>query len=84
MPQNADRKATKSIFVARRWYFSICPTPPLLRPEEWGWILHDGKYKIKWFKENVAPPSLDDIIVKHNDEDEDYGDSNDDHDSMMI
>ena len=45
--------------ITRRWNSTLLPHPPHEVPENSGWKLEDGCYKINWFYGEAAPRSLD-------------------------
>ena len=50
-------KIKRTAFVASRWYSSTMPIEPVVSPADHGWVLHDGKFEIKWFDGETAPCS---------------------------
>ena len=71
-------KIKRIAFVASRWCTSTMPIEPAVYPEDHGWVLQDGKYKIKWFDGEAAPRSLDILLNDVAEDDEDNEDVADD------
>ena len=53
------QKLRRTNFIARLWLSSTEPHPPGDLPEEFGWKLQDGSYKINWFSGDTTPSMLD-------------------------
>ena len=64
-------KIKRTSLVASKWYSSTDPYEPDMPPECHGWIIHEGKYKMKWFEGPAAPKSLDIVLTDAGSEDED-------------
>jgi hypothetical protein len=55
-------KIKRANYVASVWKNAGLVQPCTLSPEESGWILDDGSYKIKWFDGDQLPKSLCEIL----------------------
>ena len=53
------QKLRRTYFKARLWLSSTEQHPPEDLPEEFGWKLQDGSYKINWFAGDTTPSMLD-------------------------
>ena len=58
-------------FVAVKWLFSTSVSMPDMSPENCGWYLVDGKYKIKWFDGSCSPSILSVTVSDASDEEVD-------------
>ena len=67
-----QEKITRTALVASRWLSSTEQFQKPMSSKDHGWMLEDGKYKIKWFDGSAAPRSLDIIL-----DDADISDSED-------
>ena len=52
-------KIKRANLVCSRWKSSLFSTSPPFNPEESGWLLKDGEYRVLWFVGPVAPKTID-------------------------
>ena len=53
------QKMKRTHFVARQWLSTTSSCAPVMSPEDHGWKLVDGGYKLFWFEGDASPRSLD-------------------------
>lgn len=74
--QNVLReKIKRTKFVYLMWSNLDSAHPPTLLPENYGWVLSEGSYKIKWHTGKMVPENLEDIVLtseSQSSEDEEY------------
>ena len=77
-------KLKRTNYVCSIWLNAFEAYPPDFNPENCGWVMKEGAYRILWFEGDVSPTSVDGIC--HDDEDDetagndDYEDGEDDTD----
>ena len=60
MQKGCAIKVEAQNFVCSIWLNAFSPHPPSFDPENCGWLIKNGAYKILWF-EDVSPMSVEDI-----------------------
>ena len=61
-----QNKMYRTNYVASLWRNATLSKPDILKPEENGWLLDDGAYKVTWFDCDQIPSSLAAILTNGN------------------
>lgn len=61
-------KFRRTQLIARRWLSTADPHPPDDNPEDFGWKLQDGNYKINWFDGDTLPNIMEVVLSEDLDE----------------
>ena len=64
------KKCKRTWYVARLWMSSTSAIPDARKPEDYGWTLQDGAYKIIWFEGDASPRALDIVCEENSQTDE--------------
>ncbi|KAK6168762.1 hypothetical protein SNE40_019945 [Patella caerulea] len=50
-------------YISGIWNNATASEPAFTKPEEFGWVLGDHRYSLKWFDGDQVPKSLDSILI---------------------
>ncbi|KAI9563777.1 hypothetical protein GHT06_011242 [Daphnia sinensis] len=53
------------------WNNATQKYPKVFHPSENGWVLANSKYTLNWFDGELAPPTLEDMVVEEAEADDD-------------
>ena len=68
-----QKKILQTTFVGDMWHNAFNSNIITSLPENFGWILVEGKYKIQWFEGHISPSSIKSVCI--NDEEEKISDT---------
>lgn len=54
----------RSHYICHLWRNAHLKNPTELRPEDYGWIEDEGRYKILWFKGEQLPTLVADVMIQ--------------------
>lgn len=57
-----QQQLLRYLYIAGIWQNSHLKVPTVLKPEDNGWNLIDGKYVFNWFEGNTFPSSIYEIL----------------------
>ena len=77
-PRVVLEKLKRTNYVCSIWLDAFEAHPPDFNPENCGWVMKEGAYRILWFEGDVSPTSFDGICQQDYDGEDDETTGNDD------
>ena len=74
------QKLKRTNFICSIWLSAFSPHPPGFDPENCGWLMQDGAYKIQWFEGHISPMSVEDICLEDDEAENEGADDTDGYD----